>query len=189
MGGFEEHFRAGIIAAFFAGAVVASYGLGEGFTLDVLVIVTAGTIVAVLIGSLIPDIDVHSSIPRRYVGRLFTIISVLLAGGFAAGNPETTRMIGQRLTTPLGREDVSVEFLGGLTILLSGIVAAKVAGYLLDALTTHRGFTHSIQFAVLFGAAIFVGATQLPQLALLHAGILGGAGTVGVLVHTAVVDR
>ncbi len=193
MGDFGQHFRAGLFTAAIATVITLSYGVGRGLSVSWLVITASGVFLSLLVGSVIPDIDVHSSIPRRYFGQVLLFAGVGVAGLFAIGNPTLAQSLGRQTAALVGLDStggtVSVEFIGGGLLLVSGLVAAKLIGYGIDTITTHRGFVHSIGFAVLYGAAVFAAATQIPPVELLAAGIIGGAGTAGVLVHTRVVDR
>ncbi len=192
MGDFQAHFRAGVIGAAVAAIAALSYGIGRALAAPTVAALTVGVFAATLVGSVIPDVDVHSSIPRRYFGRLLVVAGVGIGAFFALDNPAMATAIGAGLAGTIGLASPpvgSAAIVGGGLLLVLGLIAAKAAGYAIDEFTTHRGFAHSLAFAGLFGAGVAVLASQLPLFPLSLAGLIGVAGTIGVVIHTRIVDR
>ncbi len=192
MGDFQAHLRAGAIGATVAAVAALSYGIGRQLAVPTVAVLTAGVFAATLVGSIVPDVDVHSSIPRRYAGRLLVVAGTGVAAFFALDNPATATAIGSGLAGAVGLANPpvgSAAVVGGGLLLAGGLGAAKAAGYALDELTTHRGFVHSLSFAGLFGAGVALLASQVPIFSLPLAGAVGAAGTIGVVIHIRIVDR
>ncbi len=192
MGDFQAHFRAGVIGAAVTAIAALSYGIGRGLAVSTIATLTVGVFAATLVGSVIPDVDVHSSIPRRYFGRLLVVAGVGVGGFFALDNPTMATTIGAGLAGVIGLANPpvgSAAIVGGGLLLALGLLVAKAAGYALDEFTTHRGFAHSLAFAGLFGAGVAFLASQISLFTLSLAGLVGIAGTIGVVIHTRIVDR
>ncbi len=192
MGDFQAHFRAGVIGAAVTAIAALSYGIGRGLAVSTIATLTVGVFAATLVGSVIPDVDVHSSIPRRYFGRLLVVAGVGVGGFFALDNPTMATTIGAGLAGVIGLANPpvgSAAIVGGGLLLALGLLVAKAAGYALDEFTTHRGFAHSLAFAGLFGAGVAFLTSQISLFTLSLAGLVGIAGTIGVVIHTRIVDR
>lgn len=192
MGDFQAHFRAGVIGAAVTAIAALSYGIGRGLAVSTIATLTVGVFAATLVGSVIPDVDVHSSIPRRYFGRLLVVAGVGVGGFFALDNPTMATTIGAGLAGVIGLANPpvgSAAIVGGGLLLALGLLVAKAAGYALDEFTTHRGFAHSLAFAGLFGAGVAFLTSQISLFTLSLAGLVGVAGTIGVVIHTRIVDR
>ena len=189
MGGFDEHVRAGAIVAIVAAALTGIYAIKKGYTLRTIAILIGGVFTVLLIGSVIPDIDIHSSIPRRYLGKILIGTAVVGALFVSVQNPWIPRMVGLKLVTALGLTELPVSVVGSSVLVVGLAAVAKGAGHSLDELLTHRGITHTVGFAVFFGGIALLLSRRSLSLEIKHAMIIGAAGVVGVLVHTHWVDR
>lgn len=180
MTNFEGHLRLGIIASI----GVAAGALYTGLSLDLAAI----AVVLTLLGSIIPDIDIHSSIPRRWLGAMLLVVGPVVAIYFGVSNPGVSRFVGGFVAeiTGIGRE--LIQPAGLLILAVGGLGAAQVMGFSIDEFLTHRGITHSLGFAVI--GALVTGAlleSSFPisnKLAL----AVGGCFGLGVVVHIYIGD-
>lgn len=163
MGNFGEHVRAGAVVALFVVAAGAFFDVPITFKF-----VAIGAVLA-LLGSIVPDIDAQSSIPRRYLG---TAVVVLAVGG----------AIWYGIQIP-SLDTVQIIAMAGVAL-----VAAVVGLDLFDDLTTHRGFFHSIGFVALAGSVVYALTTMELGFSDQSALFLGACLAVGIVVHVYIID-
>lgn len=189
MGDFSDHLRASILLAFVTVAAVLYLGLNKGIPIDE---IGKGVILAfglVVILGVISDTDVHSSIPRRFMG--YSLVALGLLGTFWAilKDPGMVTDLGWMVIAALGLDGLPPLLLGGVLLGGSSIALAIATGNFWDTVTTHRGFLHSPTFAIICGicaagASVFVAG--VPELI---AGIIGIGASGAVFVHYAIIDR
>lgn len=169
------HLTLGLLAAVVIGGGLLAAGLG--------VTIAGSAAIVVVLTSLIPDIDIHSSIPRRVLGQLLKIGLPIVAIVVGLNTPAVMRpvngfiqsliSVGQQVALVIG-----IALLGGV-----GLVAAYASGEALDEFTTHRGFTHSLFFGGLIGAGLFWVTTTRVGLSTNQGLLIGAMAIIGVGVH------
>lgn len=145
MPSFHEHISQAFGASVIGGLVTfiliydtGDYGLISAFTIGV-----TGMAV-VLVGAMLPDIDHHASIPRRWLGTIGGLAAML---GWVLGTTYISAFMATYFDSFLvGGIVVAVVTYLGLTVLspLFGLI-----GTMFNEALTHRGFTHSGLFVVL----------------------------------------
>ncbi|MHC3382086.1 metal-dependent hydrolase [Haloarcula sp. H-GB5] len=149
---FEGHLKIGVVVSGLVAAGLIYNGQSP-------VVAGLGAALA-LVGSILPDIDIHSSIPRRYFGYLL-LAGLPIAAIYAGVRvPGVNAFVANAVATFVG---IGMELarLGGLVVLgVVGVGTAVGAGKLLDEGLTHRGFTHSPAFALILAVAV---AVLVPQ--------------------------
>jgi len=169
--------------------VIASVVVGGGMLYNGLGIQLTGIAVSLtLLGSIIPDIDIHSSIPRRWLGVLLIVTVPLGAVYFGVINPNVSQFFGGLVVQLTGIGNNLAQPAGLVALGLVGVGAANLLGYGVDEILTHRGITHTLSFGVAGG--IIVGMLLRSGLSLDTGTALaiGGCFAVGVIVHVYIGD-
>jgi hypothetical protein len=143
----------------------------------------------VMVGSVLPDIDHHSSIPRKYLGYLFVFGSIAAVALLANDIPGLKTDVGLMMVPALGLPQSLSPVIGIGVLVGAALVFALLLGSLVDTMTTHRGFTHSAGFALLFGLAAAGSLYYTLELPIIVTFLLGCLGVGGVLIHTQIGDR
>jgi len=185
---FTEHFRLGVVGGILLAAAAVWITLNQGYNLELALKAGGLGFGIVVIGSVIPDIDHHASIPRRYLGHLFIFGAIAAAVVLVRDAPGFVTDIGAMII-PLGLPQFLQPGMGGVMLLLAALVIALLLGALTDAITTHRGITHSVGFALLFGGVAATGIYYTIELPIIITLLLGCLGAGGVLIHTKIGDR
>ncbi|MGB9954717.1 metal-dependent hydrolase (plasmid) [Haloarcula marismortui] len=145
--------------------------------------------VLALVGSILPDIDIHSSIPRRYFGYLL-LTGLPIAAIYAGVTiPAVDTFVTDTVATLVGTGREIARVAGVAFLGVVGIGVALGAGKLLDDGLTHRGFTHSPVFALLLAVAVTALVTQFTGLKLQTGFLLGGGLAAGIAAHVYIGDR
>jgi len=188
MGNFDSHKKAGKkygIVTMAVATLIAFQWHGQ-FGSALLIGFVAG--ICGFISSLLPDIDHQDSIPRKNAGNLVSLLIIAavillptVAPTFTSGLGQLVIMIG------IGNNPLVV---GSGVLLIAGFGLLFTGGNLFDKATTHRGFTHSLEFAFFMALAAFLSlryvASVSPSLAILSSelGVLVALATAGgVIVH------
>lgn len=189
MGDFSEHLRASIILGFITVAAVLYLGLTTNIPVEQILKGVILAFVLVVILGVISDTDVHSSIPRRYMGH-FLIGSALLGTFWVVmKDPSLVTDIGWAMVTAVGLDGIPPLLLGGVLLGGGSLALAIATGNFWDAITTHRGLLHSPLFAIICGVFAAGASLFVAGLPTLISGIIGLGGFGAVFVHYAVVDR
>lgn len=176
MGNFDEHLSAGkkYGVAVFAVAALITYRLGFS---TANIAITACIASALGVGaSVLPDADHQDSKPRQKLGK-FTSLGVI-SGTLYIGvqQPGFVESIGG-VVAALGISG-DTGSIGFSALLIAGVASLSYGGDLFDSYLTHRGYTHSVAFAVMTAVGIYALGT-----AILNLGILSGVS--GVIISTA----
>jgi len=180
MTGFEGH---AII-----GAVAGSLGAGAAVAIGYPPAYAGGAFIAIFITSLVPDIDVSTSVPRRWFSALLFFSGILVAWRIGAPSLANT----QQPWTPASALVVLTEnysqLVGVVGLTVVGIVGAYLIGCVFDVVTTHRGFMHSLGFGVLLGSVFTI--LLIDQNFPIDTALLGGVTPVlGVASHVYIGDK
>jgi len=142
-----------------------------------------------LLGSIIPDIDIHSSIPRRWLGVLLIVTVPLGAVYFGVINPNVSQFFGGLVVQLTGIGNNLAQPAGLVALGLFGVGAANLLGYGVDEILTHRGITHTLSFGDRWrNNCRHVERDQAFLLTLVLPAIGGCFGGVGVIVHVYIGD-
>ncbi|WP_083902785.1 metal-dependent hydrolase [Natrinema versiforme] len=191
MTGFDGHLRLAVIGGigFTIAATYAIYHFGViGIGQD-LMLFSGIVFAAVVLGGIVPDVDVHSSKPRQGLGKVLKAIAVFLPVLLLLNNPSLLRTLGFRLVEALELGSIPVVYVGLAATMVFTLLIAKSIGYGLDELFNHRGFFHSKEFLGLCGVVAFglsYSAGILPRKAAMA---IGAAAAFGVFIHVYVGDR
>lgn len=189
MGGYSEHRRAAILAAVIVTAATG-YGLhSTGYTLQTVALGSSLMFGLTVVAGLAPDVDVSSSIPRRYLGKVVLGVTV---GGVAytvITTPGVAVTIGDALLGIVGLSGIPPIVAGGITLGVGSLVGAKSAGYGLDEVTTHRGWLHTVWFWAFLGLIAAGGLSLQFDLPPEIPAIVFLAPAIGATVHIKIVDR
>lgn len=146
MTNFEGHLRIGVTIATIC-AIGAFY---VGFSLISVMIFFLG----IIITSLLPDIDIHSSKPRRYFGILLVVGCMAGAAWIGTSHRIMAELIGGMIVSTIGIGKEAASGAGLLMLIFAGAVVAVACGSLLDNMTVHRGRTHTLSFGIMFGVLL-----------------------------------
>lgn len=195
MPSFVTHKSNAVGLALFTGLV--GFTVFFGNNIDFMTSITAAATCSglVMLGAILPDIDHHASIPRKWLGVLGGITAI---SGWVMG----TVYISAIMTRFFDSLILGGIVVAGLSFVGSSMlpVILAVAGSLFDFVLTHRGITHTLFFALLCSLAVYYFipiflnqfGDQIPAL-LNQFGIetltenmrviLGGAIGIGILKH------
>jgi hypothetical protein len=149
MPGFEEHLSSGRQVGVILGAIVFILGISEGFEFWPLIALSVFVVLSSIVGSILPDIDHHASIPRRRLGELAALLIFLIA-----------LIIVLDFIEILASSFTLLDNFFGLGLLFAIIICARIMsstgriGELFDSLITHRGITHTTLFAFVIAIAV-----------------------------------
>lgn len=187
MPNYPTHARWGRVGAAVVGLAVggAVYTLVGGVVLAA--VGALGAAVTTFVGSIYPDIDHHTSVPRRKAVHGFRVLAVLAVGGLAAANWETLLAVGGTATGAVGAP-LPPALVAAALVGVGAIVVAGLVDPLVGLLTVqHRGWTHSVPInfglvaALVAGAWIATGSLDTP--ARFVAVAVAGSFYLGTLVH------
>lgn len=189
MTNFEGHLRLGVLAAVLVSAAGLLMFWVFDFTMALSVKVSAIMFAVAVIGSTISDVDHQASKPRRYLGMVLIAAGV---GGAAIIYQRLDSIVAAIENFLMGILSIPgnlVAGIGFLTFALGGALAALTVGAVIDSKLTHRGVTHSKEFALLFGLVSAALVAQFMEIPTIAVAAIGAAGVIGVFVHYAVGDR
>lgn len=144
MPNYPTHARWGRVGAAAVGLAVggAVYTLVGGVVLAILGALGAG--VTTFVGAIYPDIDHHTSVPRRKAVGGFRVLAVLGVGGLAAINWESLLAVVRTATGAVGAS-LPPALVAAALVVVGAVVAATLVDPLVGLLTVkHRGWTHSV---------------------------------------------
>jgi hypothetical protein len=158
--GFETHLSTGKNIGGVLGVAFGLAAFADGVSPQTSVLIGLCTFLLVVIGSTLPDIDHHASIPRRILGGVALLIGVF---GLVLAAPvlpvQITDQIDAVTNSEVPEVDDEIAALAGLAvavIIISRIDSlSSFVGNIFDSILTHRGFTHSSLFMVLAGAIVY----------------------------------
>lgn len=187
MPNYPTHARWGRVGAAVMGLAVG----GAVYTLVGAVVLAAvgafGAAVTTFVGSIYPDIDHHTSVPRRKAVHGFRVLAVLGVGGLAAANWETLLAVGGTAAGAVGAS-LPPALVAAALVGVGAIVVAGLVDPLVGLVTVqHRGWTHSVPInfglvaALVAGAWIATGSLDTP--ARFVAVAVAGSFYLGTLVH------
>ena len=189
MGDYEEHLRAAVLAGILV-SIVAGYVLySREYSMQIVGIGSLVMFGLIVVLGIAPDIDVGSSIPRRYLG------SILLAALPAVTlykmytDPSIAVSVGEQVLAFVGLGNVPPIIAGSVVSLVGAVGVAKFAGFGLDELSTHRGLLHSVYFWAGLGVVAAGVGYVYADLPNVIAGIIVVASVVGPAVHIRIIDR
>lgn len=198
MPNYPTHARWGKIGAAVT-AIAAGAGLFLAFGTPIVAGAAAvGAAIATFVGSIYPDVDHHSSVPRRKAVRAFSLLVALGVLGFAALHWETLLALVETTEATLAESTGASLFAEGLPVpsiaiaAVVPLVVAAVLGALVDpaiGLVTreHRGWTHSVPINLvlfgLLGAGVWFGTGSLPIAQRITAVAMIGAFLIGTFIH------
>lgn len=176
---FTGHLKVGLVV----GGIGAGAVLFGGFP----VTYAGGVFALILLTSILPDIDIHSSKPRQWLGILLLIAGIAVALRVGIDHPDVAMLIGDAVAAIVGFSRESAIALGRVLLIALGIGIALLVGHLLDEFTTHRGMTHSLGFGVAIGA-LLAGTLFFQGFPVEAVGLAGVASVVGVGTHVYIGD-
>lgn len=185
---FRGHLRLGAVGGFVLAVVAVWVTRNQGYSPELALKVGGFGFGIVVVGSVLPDIDHHSSIPRKYLGYLFVIGSLAAVALLANDTPGLVTDVGAIIVPALGLPQFLSPSTGIVVLLVAALVFALLLGRLIDTVTTHRGVTHSVGFALLFGLVAAGSLHQALGLPIIVTLLLGCLGAGGVLIHTKIGD-
>ena len=178
---FWGHLKIGIVVSGLVGAALIYNGQPPG---------VAGLVAALaLVGSILPDIDVHSSIPRRYLGTLLLVVLPIAAIYAGVSVPGVNAFVANTVATLVGIGEEMARLAGFVLLAVVGLGAALGVGKLLDEGLTHRGFTHGPAFAIILAVGVAVLAQRFTGFEMYTSLLLGGGLAVGIAAHVYIGDR
>lgn len=186
---FRGHLRLGAVGGLVLAVAAAWVTLNQGYPLELAIKIGGLGLGIVVVGSVLPDIDHHSSIPRKYLGYLFVVGAMVVVALRANDTPRLVADVGAMVVPALGLPQFLSPSIGIGVLLVTALVFALLLGTFVDTITTHRGFTHSVGFAFLFGLAAAGSLYQILGLPITVTLLLGCLGAGGVLIHTKIGDR
>lgn len=187
MSGFGTHFKLGLLAALVAVPSVTYwlYSNGAVTATNELLVFAAIGFVSVVVLSTAPDVDVWSSIPRRYLGLVLTGVAMAAPIYLIYSDPALLHAVGGWVVVQLGLEGVPILLVGAAVVLVAALLAAKSIGYGLDEFISHRGILHSPWFAVASGLVVFAVVVYYSLVPTIAAVVLGVLAVGAVVVHLA----
>ncbi|ELZ39312.1 hypothetical protein C471_08535 [Halorubrum saccharovorum DSM 1137] len=178
------NFRGHLILGVVASVVVGGGMLYTGQSMQLTGIAVSLT----LLGSILPDIDIHSSIPRRWLGALLLITVPLGAVYFGVINPNVSQFIGGLVVRSTGIGADLIQPVGLVVLGVVGVGTANLLGYGVDEILTHRGITHTLGFGIFGGLVVGVLLRSRLSLDPITALAIGACFAVGVAVHVYIGD-
>lgn len=188
MGDFEEHRRTAILAGLIV-AIDGGYVLYLlGYPLRIVGLGSGLLCVGTVIIGLAPDIDVWSSVPRRYFG--YGLLAGLPAGAAyqVYTNPDLAIAVGHQLVALVGVDGVPPIIAGSTVFLVGAVGIAKSVGYGLDEYVTHRGRFHTVSFWAAIGAIGGAVGFRYFDVPFVIAAVGAIAVVIGAVVHIKIVD-
>jgi membrane-bound metal-dependent hydrolase YbcI (DUF457 family) len=187
MPNYPTHARWGRVGAAVVGVAVAGavYTLVGGL---VLVAVGAlGAAVTTFVGSIYPDIDHHTSVPRQKAVRGFQLLAALGVAGLAAANWEGALAVGESAAAAAGASVPPVALAAGLVV-VGAVVGTALVNPVVGLVTVrHRGWTHSLPINFVLVAAlaggVWVATGALTRPARVVAVVVTASFYLGTLVH------
>jgi membrane-bound metal-dependent hydrolase YbcI (DUF457 family) len=187
MPNYPTHARWGRVGAAVVGVAVAGavYTLVGGL---VLVAVGAlGAAVTTFVGSIYPDIDHHTSVPRQKAVRGFQLLAALGVAGLAAANWEGVLAVGESAAAAAGASVPPVAPAAGLVV-VGAVVGTALVNPVVGLVTVrHRGWTHSLPINFVLVAAlaggVWVATGALTRPARVVAVVVTASFYLGTLVH------
>jgi membrane-bound metal-dependent hydrolase YbcI (DUF457 family) len=187
MPNYPTHARWGRVGAAVVGVAVAGavYTLVGGL---VLVAVGAlGAAVTTFVGSIYPDIDHHTSVPRQKAVRGFQLLAALGVAGLAAANWEGALAVGESTAAAAGASVPPVAPAAGLVV-VGAVVGTALVNPVVGLVTVrHRGWTHSLPINFVLVAAlaggVWVATGALTRPARVVAVVVTASFYLGTLVH------
>ena len=155
MSDFEEHLRKGVVGVSIIGIAATYFLFQDRMAEFFLPFVVLGAV-----GAVLPDIDIHSSKPRRMLGT-FSIVGLHIASlwlVFTDNIVKLTLLDFAESTLNSFARGVPTELKLLVIFVVFGAIVLKFGRYILDSVIDHRGILHS------------------PMTGLACAGILGYAG-------------
>jgi hypothetical protein len=155
MSGFEEHLWKGVVGVSILGIAATYFLFQDRMTEFFLPFLALGAV-----GAVLPDIDIHSSKPRRMLGT-FSVIGLPIASLWLVFTDNLVKItLLEFAESTLNSFAPAVPAEVKLLVIFIGVgaVVLKFGGYVLDSVINHRGVLHS------------------PMTGLACAGILGYAG-------------
>ncbi|ELZ81792.1 hypothetical protein C453_17289 [Haloferax elongans ATCC BAA-1513] len=189
MGDYSEHLRAAILAGVVLAGIAGYVLYSREYSVQMVSVGSAVMFGLVVVLGIAPDIDVSSSIPRRYLG--YVLVGSLPAGALymVYTDPSIAVSVGEQVLALVGLGDVPPVVIGCGVLVVGAVGLAKSAGYGLDELSTHRGLLHSVYFWAVLGI-VAAGAGHLYlDLPRVIAAVIVVASVAGPAVHIKVVDR
>lgn len=155
MSGFEEHLRKGVVGVSVIG-ILGTYLLFQDRMIEFLL----PFLIFGAVGAVLPDIDIHSSKPRRMLGT-FSVIGLPIASLWLVFTENIIKEIllnfaADSLNSVAPTVPLKVKLL--VVFIILGGVLLRFGGYILDSVIDHRGVLHN------------------PMTGLACAGVLGYAG-------------
>jgi hypothetical protein len=146
-----------------------------------------GAAVTAFVGAIYPDIDHHTSVPRRKAVHGFRVLAVLGVGGLAAVNWEGLLAVAATAAGAVGAS-LPPALVAAVLVGACAVVVAALVDPLVGLLTVrHRGWTHSvpINFVLVatLGAGVWVATGTLATPARFVAVAVTGSFYLGTLVH------
>lgn len=187
MPNYPTHARWGRVGAAVVGVAVggAVYTLVGG-----IVLAAAGALgaaVTTFVGSIYPDIDHHTSVPRQKAVRGFQLLAVLGVAGLAAANWEGVLAVAGSATGAAGASVPPVALAVALVVVAAVVVAALVDPLVGLVTVRHRGWTHSVPINFALVAALVGGVWVATAALAIPARVVAVAVTasfyLGTLVH------
>jgi membrane-bound metal-dependent hydrolase YbcI (DUF457 family) len=142
-----------------------------------------------LVGNILPDIDVHSSIPRRHFGTLLLVGLPIAAIYTGISVPGVDAFVANTVATIVGIGAEMARLTGFALLGIVGLGAALGVGKLLDEGLTHRGITHSLGFAIALAVGVAAFAQRYTGFETATGLLLGGGLAVGIAAHVYIGDR
>jgi hypothetical protein len=147
---YSEHRSNAAPVALSMGLAVLVYSIIEGYSILLSIGFGGLASIFVFVGAALPDVDHHASIPRKKAGVLAVATGICV---YILGVRFVAQTISQYFRTPfIGFVVFAVMVLLGLSLLEPVI---SLTGETFDSLTHHRGFTHTLVFALVVAIAVF----------------------------------
>lgn len=185
------------------GAITTAIAVGAAIflffeTLLIAIAAALGAAAATFVGSIYPDVDHHSSVPRRKAVRAFRVLVVLGVVGFAALHWESLLAMAETADSATAGSIEAAILTDGLPVppeavaaviplLVAAVLAALVNPTIGITTRQHRGWTHSVPInlvlvSVLAGG-VWMATGGLPIAQRIAAVAVVGTFLVGTLIH------
>jgi len=189
MGDYADHLRAAVLAGIVLAGIAGYVLYSRKYSMQMVGVGSVVMFALVVVFGIAPDVDVGSSIPRRYLGYLLvgSLPAVALYKVYTERSIAVS--VGEQVLAFVGLGDVPPVVAGSGVFVLGAVGVAKSAGYGLDELSTHRGLLHSVYFWAGVGVVgagmgyLYLGVPRVIAAVVVVASVVGSA------VHIKVVDR
>jgi hypothetical protein len=146
-----------------------------------------GAAVTTFVGSIYPDIDHHTSVPRQKAVRGFQLLAALGVAGLAAANWVGVLAVGESAAAAAGASVPPVAPAAGLVV-VGAVVGTALVNPVVGLVTVrHRGWTHSLPINFVLVAAlaggVWVATGALTRPARVVAVVVTASFYLGTLVH------